>query len=63
MVFLSQRQATIIFSIEVQLAEGEMKFMLDKSGFSADKPYFFAPEENTVINETGVAKDATCLWY
>ena len=47
-----------IFSIEVQLAEGEMKFMLDKSGFSGDKPYFFAPEENTVINETGVAKDA-----
>ena len=35
-----------------------MKFMLDKSGFSSDKPYFFAPEENTVINETGVAKDA-----
>ena len=50
-----------IFSIEVQLAEGEMKFMLDKSGFSSDKPYFFAPEENTVINESGVAKDG--LFY
>ena len=50
-----------LFSIEVQLAEGEMKFMLNKDGFSGDKPYFFAPEENTVINESGVAKDG--LFY
>ena len=50
-----------LFSIEVQLAEGEMKFMLNKDGFSSDKPYFFAPEENTIINESGVAKDG--LFY
>jgi len=47
-----------LFSVEVQLSEGEMKFMLDKSGFSSDKPYFFAPEADTEINENGVANDA-----
>jgi len=47
-----------LFSVEVQLAEGEMKFMLDKSGFSDEKPYFFAPAENTEVNEQGVANDA-----
>ena len=35
-----------------------MKFMLDKSGFSDEKPYFFAPAENTEVNKQGVANDA-----
>ena len=47
-----------IFSVEVQLAEGEMKFMLDKTGFSDEKPYFFAPVADTEVNDQGVANDA-----
>ncbi|MGP1378851.1 MAG: SusF/SusE family outer membrane protein [Prevotella veroralis] len=47
-----------IFSVEVQLAEGEMKFMLDKTGFSDEKPYFFAPAADTEVNDRGVANDA-----
>lgn len=47
-----------IFSVEVQLAEGEMKFMLDKTGFSDEKPYFFAPAADTEVNDQGVANDA-----